>query len=325
MSYSIGIDLGGTNLRVALYQDLERGHGEAQPVAQHREPVGGARSPAALVARITEVISTLLSEADHTHPVPIGVGIAAMLRGTQGVVANSPHLGWRDVPFGAKLRRSLGPDYPVAIYNDVDAITWGELRRGAGIGTTDLLAVFVGTGVGAGIIANGQLVRGAHGCAAELGHVKVAIGEDARLCNCGHRGCVEAYVGGSYLLRRARAELAGGAVSSAVRIAGGAEHVNPGHLDAAAAEGDDYALSLFAEIAPLLGVALANAVTVLNPGKLILGGGVLSRTPVFREHVIGAFEVAANAPALEKLEILDAALGDDAGLVGSALLGGQRA
>lgn len=325
MSHHIGIDLGGTNLRAALYGSLEDSSAAPSPIGRRREKVGDDRSPAAIVGQLSRVISELLSEAEVTEPVSVGIGVAAMLRGDRGFVANSPHLRWREVPFGDLLREALGPDHPVAVYNDVDAITYGEYRRGAGAGSDDVLAVFVGTGVGSGIIANKQLVRGAHGCAAELGHVKVALGDDARPCNCGHRGCVEAYVGGSYLLKRIRAELAGGALSAAVRLAGDASEVTPGHLDAAAAEGDEYALALWEEIAPLLGVALANAVTLLNPDTLILGGGVLSRTPVLREAVIASLEVAANAPALARLRIRNAELGDDAGLVGSALLGGLLA
>jgi glucokinase len=148
----------------------------------------------------------------------------------------------------------------------------------------------------------------------------VVFDDSARPCACGLKGCVEAYVGGEDLQRRARAELAGGARSAAVGIAGSPEAVNPGHLDAAAAEGDEYALNLWQEIGPLLGVALANAVTLFNPNRLILGGGVLSRTPVLRDYAIAALEVAINPPAQEDLAVENADLGDDAGLVGSALL-----
>src|SRR5262249_26588009 len=122
------------------------------------------------------------------------------------------------------------------------------------------------------------------------------------------------------LQQRARAELAGGARSSAVALAGSIDAVNPGHLDAAAADGDEYALTLWAEIGPILGVGLANAVTLLNPHRPILGGGVRARPPVLRGQALAAFQVAVNPPASESLAIVDSELGDDAGLVGSALL-----
>ncbi len=324
---SVGVDLGGTNMRIAVYGDLLTTPGEApEPVVRRRREVGDERSPEAIVARLADNITEMLDEAGCDQAVvPVGIGIAAMLRGHEGVVAISPHLRWRDVAFGSAMRARLGDTFRVLVANDVDAITWGEYRLGAGAGVSDVLAVFVGTGIGAGIVANGALVTGSTHAAAEIGHVKVVYGDRAAPCACGLRGCVEAYAGGSYLQRRARAELAGGARSAAVGLAGGPERVNPGHLDAAAAEGDEYALSLYAEVAPLLGVVLANALTLLDPARLILGGGVLSRTPVFREHVVAALEVAANPPALDGLVIADAALGDDAGLLGSALLAAEDA
>jgi glucokinase len=206
------------------------------------------------------------------------------------------------------------------VENDVNAITWGEHQVGVARGASDVLGVFIGTGIGGGAISGGRLLRGGTGCAVEIGHTKVVIDETARLCACGLRGCVEAYAGGEFLQRRARAELAGGARSAAIGLAGSPAEVNPGHLDTAAAEGDDYALDLWSEIAPLVGLALANAVTLLNPNVLVLGGGVLSRTPVLRDMIVTAMEVVINPPARDLLAIEIAALGDDAGLVGSALL-----
>ena len=317
---SVGVDLGGTNMRIAVYSDLAQAGSAPQPVVRQRTEVGDERAPEQIVAKLCTSIRTLLGEAGVEGGVPVGIGIAGMLRGRDGLVAISPHLHWRDVEFGRLMREELGDGFTVAVANDVNAITYGEYALGAGAGAADILAVFVGTGIGAGIIADGRLVTGASGCAAELGHVTVAWGDDALPCACGLLGCVEAYVGGSYVQRRVRAELAGGARSAALTAAGAAELVTPGHIDAAAEAGDKYALDLYEEIAPLLGVVLGNAVTILNPARLILGGGMLSRTPVLREHVIATLEVAANPPALAGLAIVDADLGDDAGLIGSALL-----
>jgi len=311
-----GIDLGGTNLRAALFGDAP-----TTPLAVHKQRVGDERSPEAIARRINDAIDHLVAEASATEQrVVVGIGVAAMLADSHGGIANSPHLHWRDLAFGPLLDAAL-TDRPWVLYNDVDAISYGEYRAGAAKDQDDTIAVFVGTGIGGGIIANGELVRGAHSCAAEIGHVKVAFGDDAAPCACGSRGCIEAYAGGNYVQQRARRELSAGARSAAVDLAGGdPTQVTPGHLDAAASDGDDYSLALFDELAPLLGGVLANAVTLLNPSCLILGGGMLSRTPLFREHVITALEVAVNAPALLGLTIADAALGDDAGLVGSALL-----
>ncbi len=330
----IGIDLGGTNMRAALFRGLAAAAEKAasgplgpaeeavlRPVAERREKVGSERAPEQIVERMAALVEGLLDEAGvRGEAVPVGIGLAGMLRGTSGIVAQSPHLGWRNVSLGDMMRTRLGERHRVVVENDVNAITWGEFVMGAGRDVPDVLAVYIGTGIGGGAVCDGRLLRGGTGCAVEIGHTKVVWDDSARRCACGLKGCVEAYAGGEPLQRRVRAELAGGARSAAVGIAGSPEAVNPGHLDAAAAEGDEYALNLWQEIGPLVGVALANAVTLFNPNRLILGGGVLSRTPVLEEHIIAALEVAINPPAQEDLGIENAALGDDAGVVGSALL-----
>lgn len=331
MDIAIGVDLGGTNMRVAVFGGLVSAGASPSastiatmlaPLAAHREPVGEPRDPETVARRLSEIIDELATSAGvGTERVPVGIGIAAMLRGYSGMVANAPNLRWRDVPFGSILGGYLGPSRPVTLYNDVNAITYGEYAFGAGIGASDVLAVFVGTGIGGGIVAGGRLVEGATNCAGEIGHVKVAYGEDAPLCACGTRGCIEAFVGGHHLQRRIRRDLAHGFDSLAVELAGGDPAVvHPGHVDEAAARGDRYALDLYAELAPLLAICLGNAVSLLNPGRLILGGGVLLGAPVFREHVVTAMQLAVTPALLEPVTIVDTVLGDDAGIIGSALL-----
>jgi len=307
---SIGIDLGGTNLRAGTFAP-----GSASPTEHLKEEVGEPRDPATLVERIAGIAERLAGG----EPATVGIGIAAMLRDRRGTVANSPHLRWRDVAFGPLLAARLGARFQVGIYNDVNAIVWGEAVAGAARGCRDVLGVYVGTGIGGGVISGGQLVEGATNCAGEIGHVKVRWDDDAAPCACGQRGCVEAYVGGTYVLERIRRELAGGKKkSSAIALAGGIEHVTPGDVDEAAAGGDDWALGLWSELAPLLAVALGNAIAVLNPERLILGGGLLGRTPTLYAQVTTALLLAAPVASTESLTIVAAELADDAGLVGAA-------
>ena len=311
---AIGVDLGGTNLRAAAFA------GDAPaPAAAWREPIGADRDVERIVERVAAAVERVAGEARLPARAPVGVGIAAMLRDRQGTVANSPHLGWRDVAFGRALAARLG-SRPLGVYNDVNAVTWGEVKHGAGRGAEDVLAVYVGTGIGAGLVVGGRLVEGATNCAGELGHVKVAWGAAAAPCNCGQRGCVEAYVGGEYVQRRARCELAGGAASLALALAGRADAVTPAHVDEAARAGDAWALDLWDELAPLFAVALGNAVAVLNPARLVLGGGLLSRTPLLHEMTVAAMTIATPIAHLDALSIVPAELGDDAGLVGAAEL-----
>lgn len=298
MTAVIGVDLGGTNLRVAAFDGLAAG-----PIAAVRHPVGDDRAVGAVIEALGAAVDAVAAEAGFDRAVPVGVGIAAMLSDRRGTVANAPNLGWRDVDFGARLAARLGR--PLGVYNDVNAIAYGEYGLGAGHGARDLLAVFVGTGIGAGVIADGRLVEGATNCAGELGHVKVAWGADAAPCNCGGRGCVEAYVGGVHLQARIRAE---------------SKHQHAGEVDAAAAAGEPWAAALWERSATLLAVAIGNAVTVLNCDRVVLGGGVLGRAPALRARTVAAMEELMPPALWAPLSIVDAALGDDAGLLGAALL-----
>lgn len=309
----IGIDLGGSNLRAAIVDD------GAKLVDHRREKTGEPRDPQTIVERCAAVCEDLLRAAGASSAT-VGVGIAAMLRGNQGVIANSPHLRWRDVPFGQLLAARLGARFQLGVYNDVNAIVYGEAVAGAARGSRDVLGVYVGTGIGGGLIVNNALVEGTSNCAGEIGHAKVRWDEHAAPCACGNRGCVEAYVGGSYVQRRIRDELAAGATSAVLALAGSADKAHPGHVDQAAAAGDPWALALWTELAPLLAVVLGNAIAVLNPERLVLGGGMLGRCPKLYELVLHHLQIVGNAPSLEALTIVPAVLADDAGIVGAAHL-----
>lgn len=307
----IGVDLGGTNLRVAAVEG-------GAIVRRQQLVLGEARDVDAVVATIAGLVAAV---AGDLAVAPVGVGVAAMLADRRGTVVNAPNLGWRDVAFGAALAARLGPRHPLGVYNDVNAIAYGELGAGAGRGARDLLAVFVGTGLGAGVIASGALVEGASNCAGELGHVKVAAGAGAAPCGCGARGCVEAYVGGAALLARIRRELAAGASPAVLAAAGAVDAAHPGHVDALA-DDDPWARALWDECGGYLALAIGNALTVLNSDRLVLGGGVLGRAPRLRARLVAGLPAIAPAAILRPLTIVDATLGDDAGLIGAALLAG---
>jgi len=298
MTDVIGVDLGGTNLRVAAFRGLD--DGVTEPLASVRQPVGDERE----VDAVIEAIAVAVAQVGGDPRVPVGVGLAAMLSDRRGTVASAPNLGWRNVSFGPRLAARLGRR--VGVYNDVNAAAFGELGLGAGRGARDLLAVFVGTGLGAGVIADGRLIEGATNCAGELGHVKVAWGPDAAPCNCGGRGCIEAYVGGVHLL-------------AAIQRETGRELL-PSDVDAAAGTGVAWAVALWDRLAVLLAVAIGNAVTVLNCDRLVLGGGVLGRAPELRARTVAAMATLVPPALWAPLTIVDAALDDDAGLLGAALL-----
>ncbi|HSN26781.1 MAG TPA: ROK family protein [Kofleriaceae bacterium] len=291
---AVGIDLGGSTLRAAL---VDESHAI---VERHRELLGEPRDPQTIVENVARVVEGLADRG------PVGIGIAAMLSDREGTVANSPHLRWRDVPFGRLLAARLGERYPLVVTNDVNAIIWGELVAGAARGCRDVLGVYVGTGIGGGVVANGALVEGVTNAAGEIGHTKVRWDRDAAPCQCGQRGCIEAYAGGSYLLAR---------IARETGTAG-----TPADVDRLAAAGDPWALALWHELAPLLSITLGNAVALLNPERLVLGGGVLSRTPTLVAMVRAHMAETTNGPSWGPLSVVLAELGDDAGLVGAAHL-----
>jgi glucokinase len=249
----------------------------------------------------------------------VGVGIAAQLRGMTGVVVNAPNFGWREVDFRGMLRARLGLE--VDLYNDLKAISWGEHRYGSGRGARNMLCVYVGTGIGSGIIVEQALYFGAGNLAGEIGHTKVAWGEEARACGCGQRGCIEAYAGGMNLQLRVQQELGAGTQSKALEIAGGElSHVHAGHVDQAARAGDEYAIRLWSEVAPLLGTTLANACTLLNPHRLVMGGGIWEGAPELRRLTLQAFQLQVNVATKETLTVVDTSLGAIAGMLGAASL-----
>lgn len=298
MILAVGLDVGGSNVRGAL---IDLGTGEL--VAEHREALAD-RAPAAVADQIARVVERVDPSARRGS---VGIGFAGMLRGQTGVVANAPNFGWRDVDLGALLSARLGT---AVLANDVNAIAWGEACYGAARGARDVLCVFVGTGVGAGIIAGGRLIIGADHLAGELGHVKVVppTSPAARPCGCGQRGCLEAYASGTALRVRMN------------ELGWRDEDLHAGMIDRAARQGDPQAKELLADASGRLGLALANAVTLLNPSRLVLGGGVWSGCPELRRLTLEAFAESVSEPARPGLEIVDAELGDRAGVLGAASL-----
>jgi len=307
----LGIDVGGTNLRAALVE-LETG----AVVALRRHALAG-RSPGEVVSVAASLARALGAEPGTT----VGVGFAGQLQAGSGVVLNAPNLGWRDVPLGELLSGALGA--PVRVANDLSAAAWGEARFGAARGARESLVVFVGTGVGAGLLLGGRLHEGAGGVAGELGHVKVdrPPGTAPRRCGCGMTDCLEAWAGGAAVEARVREAVAEG---RAPAPAPGEARSGAGRTDVAARAGEEWALSLWEETAGLLGRAVASAATLLDPGRVVLGGGLLLGNALLYEMVERRIREETSRTAAAHLVVARAALGDEAGVVGAALLGAGR-
>jgi len=308
MALAVGVDLGGTNVRAALI-DTSTGTFVG---AEAKAPVT-EKAPEAVATLVAQVVEKVDPERRRAG---VGIGFAGMLRGWTGVVVNAPNFGWREVDFRSQLRARVGAR--TELYNDLNAIAYGEAMYGGAKGFRDVFCVYVGTGVGSGIVADGKLYIGANHLAGEFGHIKIVPG--GRLCGCGQRGCLEAYSSGRNIQARAREELGSGMTSLAVELAGGVDKVHAGILDEAARRGDAYADRLWTEIAGHLGVQLGNGVTILNPSRLVMGGGVWQGAPELKRRTLEVFHANINRASTEGFAICDTVLGDTAGVLGSAAL-----
>lgn len=306
---TLGIDLGGTFARAAVVDEVGKLIAASKVALVERSPSG-----------VVETIAQAASDAVRAAGVPLGacgVAAAGQIHKDSGVLSVAPNLGWRNVPLGALLKDRLGQ--PVRVVNDLAAAAWGEFNVGAGRGSQDMLVVFVGSGVGSAIIANGRLVDGGGGVAGELGHIKVIPG--GRRCGCGELGCLEAYVGGHNLIAQTRELLAGGNALEVARLTDGdPARITPVTLEKAAEAGDAAAVEVYERAAQFLALSVANQVTMLNPARLVLGGGVLSHCPGLRRRVEEGVRAWSSTTSREGLLIADAELGDDSGLIGAALL-----
>jgi glucokinase len=311
----IGIDLGGTKVYGVVVQN-EKVKGDAK----RKTPAQGG--PAAVVDTIAAVVDDL----GGTEGIKgVGVGAPGAVAHEAGVVRQAPNLaGWQeaDVPLGSLVSKALG-GIPVFVDNDANVGTLAEHRRGAGRDASDILGVWVGTGVGGGLILDGRLRRGPTGYAGEIGHT-VVVGENGRMCGCGQNGHLEAYAGRASMEREARARAVGGPTNMLVELAGDGRMTSKVWAEALDAR-DPVALELIDGAVSALGVALADAVTLLDLDLMIVGGGLADRLgPAF----VGRVEQSARAQIFahgSPARVVPGALGDQSGALGAALMAAESA
>ncbi len=246
----------------------------------------------------------------------LGVGTPGYV-GADGVVAGVPNLvGWEPpVPFGQILRDATGVA-TVGVDNDVNVGALGEAAHGAAVGRTDVLCVFMGTGVGGGLILDGELRRGPRGLAGEIGHVTVALG--GRRCACGGRGHLEAYAGRAGMEAEARRRHAAGEATALVDIAGEGR-MRSGTFAKALKAGDAVAESILDEAVAAVAAAIAATIMLVDVTDVVVGGGVADKLGAPFVARIGD-ALAPHLGPLLQARVVPAALGDDAGVVGAATL-----
>ena len=316
--YAIGIDVGGTKILAAVVDVLS---GQVVSAARKRtRPDRGADF-------FTDRLLSLVQDAIDGAKLPdldalsgIGIGIAGQVDRANGVLLAAPNLGvgFNNLP----LAKVLGERFhqPVALSNDVDVATVGEQHYGAARGVSDFVCVFVGTGIGSGIVQGGAVYRGATGTAGEIGHTVVQYG--GRICGCGGRGHLEAYASRTAITRVLQAELLRGRVSMLSELlspddVGIRSKLIARCLDA----GDQLVTEVVTEAADYLGAGLGSLITFYNPRRIILGGGLIEATQLlFDRASVRAREAALPIPG-RQVEIVRTALGDNSGVIGAARLG----
>ncbi len=309
MAYSIGVDVGGTKVLGGVVNE----HGTVLAHARRDTPRQGG---AALTQAIADVALELMKEFEVES---VGISAAGFVSSDRKTMLATPNIaGWNGVNLDKELGTLIG--LPLVIENDANAAAWGEARFGAGVNEDHLMMLTIGTGIGGGVVVNGQLYRGAFGIAAEFGHMRVV--PDGHLCGCGARGCFEQYASGNALLRHARE-----AISASPEVARNLLALGDGtvagltgkHITDAARQGDAVALAAFNTTAQWLGAGIASLSVVLDPACVVIGGGVIDAGEILLAPTRAAVE--RNMPFAGKHpspRIIAAELGNEAGLVGAA-------
>jgi glucokinase len=305
---AIGVDAGGTKVE-GLLVDVAAGG----VVLDRRLAETPATNAEASARTIVAVASELMSGRDDV--VALGVGAAGMVD-RHGVMRFAPNVAWREFPLAEVIGSSVG--IPTLVDNDANVAAWGEFRFGAGRGSSDMLLVTVGTGIGGGIVTGGKLLRGAHGFAGEIGHFIVEPG--GPLCGCGNKGCWEQVASGRAIGRLGREAASEHPESLIVELAGGdAAAVMGTVVTEAATKGDSVAVRILAEVGRRLGEGIAGLVNILDPDVVVVGGGVIEAGDLLMDAARRAFIAAVEAPEHRpEVPILAAEMGNDAGAVGAA-------
>lgn len=310
--YYIGIDLGGTNTRAVLMDSKNR------TLRLRKEKTEPSKDPERVATQIARLLKSLCYSGDiEQNLAGCCIGLAGLLSRDGRSVKIGPNLGWRDVPFLQLLARYT--DVPTKIVNDLTAVAYGEFVMGAGRESKNMFCVYVGSGIGSALVLNGRPYDGSSNVAGELGHIKIRDG--GRRCGCGSYGCLEAYTGGNAVRERITEIARQDKNSLFYRLVNGRiERLNYSYVELGYTENDPTARLLWEEIKDNLSMAIANVVTLFNPDTVVLGGGALSRTPKLMKAIIDEIRRYATPPAADILKIRKAHLGDDAGMLGAALL-----
>jgi len=297
--FIIGVDLGGTNLRLGL---LDSRYKLKDKIAFGTKKFIRKED---LIQAIIDSVHKMTSDhaLDKKDILGVGLGLPGPINVREGTVHFFPNIsGWRDVNLKSILEKKLR--LPVFLDNDANLMSLAESKLGAAKGLKNALCLTLGTGVGGGVIINGNIYRGSSFAAGEVGHIP--INERGPRCNCGGRGCLEVYVGNQKILRQAKRLFK--------------RDITLEELSRLAVRGNSQAIRVWSKVGMRLGLALAGAVNLLNPDAIVIGGGVAAAGKVLFDQVRETIILRAMSVQAQKVKIYRAKLGPDAGLIGAAIL-----
>ena len=308
---SVGVDLGGTNIRAAVFDE------GMEILGRSEMPTRAQENPDDVIRRIAACVREALDRTSIAagDVAGVGVGAAGLTDWRSGVVVLASNLGWRNVPLKERLEQEMD-GLRVEVDKDTNAAALAEARLGAGREFRHFLYVTAGTGIGGGLILDGALYRGATGGAGDIGHV--VVDPDGPLCGCGGYGHVEVFSSGAGMVNRAREMLADGAQAATSAMA--VEGLTTETIFELAKEGDAVATQVVETAGRALGLALADYVNLNNPEAIVLGGGVVRAGRVYTDLVEGELRRRALPALGEIVRLVPPDLGDDVGMAGAALL-----
>lgn len=312
--YLVGVDLGGTKILAGVFNSSLECLGRAKTSTK------ADRGSGAVTERIAHCIAEVVDECDLSlkQVRAIGVGAPGAVDPETGRVIFAPNLGWKDVPLKKDLEKQLGP--AVFLENDCNVCTLGVHEKELKARPSHMVGIFVGTGIGCGLILNGQLYSGCNRTAGEIGHMVLEV--NGPKCGCGNKGCFEALASRTAIFRQIESAVKDGQKTVLTEMLGSdLKDLRSGDLRKAIRRGDKFVDRIVEEAAEYTGIAVANVINLLNPEVVVLGGGVIEALADEMMSIIveTAFDYAMTGTT-SGIEIIASKLGDDAGIVGGAVL-----
>lgn len=306
----IGIDIGGTKVKIGLL-DVD-----GNIITKWEINTNTSDNGSFIVDEIWDSIQSKFVIQGNHNILGLGIGAPGFVDTKTGLVHEAVNIGWRDFELGKLFKEKT--DLPVFVENDANIAALGENWKGAGEQVDDLIIVTLGTGVGSGIISNGIVLQGTNGTAGEIGHIIVA--PNGYPCNCGRVGCLDTIASANGVVRHAKDVIKENPTSELAKIFYANNHISSKEIFELAKQGDIHCIHIIDNVADALGIALANAATILNPSKILIGGGLSKAGEMFLSKIDTAFVTYSLKRISEVTQINFAQLGNDAGIVGAAYL-----